>query len=157
MSPSQPRIGVRCKTPAYFRLPSPLFTQKECVIEEQKKEKRWIGIDCGKRTFEVKVIDGADKVTGFNGRTDPTGTDRLIVRLRKSDTVGIEAGYPAFVIARQILEQTGCEVVVLNKETYAFMDKQTVSIKLKRYGISSPQREVNGKSPVLVAGGINLV
>ena len=157
MNPSQPRIGVRCKTPVYFRLPSPFFTRMEGVIEEQKKKKRWIGIDCGKRTFEVKVIDGADKVTGSNGRTDPTCTDRLIARLRKSDTVGIEAGYPAFVIARQILEQTGCEVVILNKKSYAFMDKQAVSIKLKRYGISSPQREVNGESPVLVAGGINLV
>ena len=40
-------------------------------MEERKKENRWIGIDGGMRTFEVKVIDGANKVTGFNGRTRP--------------------------------------------------------------------------------------
>ncbi len=96
----------------------------------------------------MKVIDGADKVTGVNGRTDPTGTDRLIARLRKSDTVGIEAGYPAFVIARQILEQTGCEVVILNPVKLAVIhaslkktDKED-ALKLARLVKRFPREEL---------------
>ncbi len=59
MSPSRPLIGVRCKPPVYFRLPSPLLTQKEGVMEERKKEKSTI-----RRTqdwmnhYPRKILDG---------------------------------------------------------------------------------------------------
>ncbi len=64
-------------------------------------------------------------------------------------------GKAIVAVARRMIELM--YVLVKNKESYAFMDRQAVSMKLKRYGISSPKREVNGKRPVLIAGGINLV
>jgi transposase len=71
------------------------------------------GIDVGKKTMEVRIIDNG-KIKNWNGKTDEKGRKALTKILRKTDRIGIEAGMPAFLIAKQIIKEVGCEVVVLN-------------------------------------------
>lgn len=80
-------------------------------MEEQKK--RFIGIDVGKSTMEVRIKD-SDKIIAWNGKTDKTGRKKLLSLLLPTDRIGIEAGALAFLIAKEIIREIGCDVVVLN-------------------------------------------
>jgi len=75
--------------------------------------RRHIGIDVGKRTMEVRIIDKG-KVINWNGKTDERGREALLGILRETDRIGIEAGMPAFLIAKQIIREVKSDVVVLN-------------------------------------------
>jgi transposase len=77
-------------------------------------ERRYVGIDLGKRTYTMAVIGKKGKVSHSNGRTDSRGRAALYGKLEKSDKVAVEAGNLAFMIAKEIMERVGCEVVVLN-------------------------------------------
>ncbi|MFP3040988.1 IS110 family transposase [Treponema primitia] len=102
------------------------------------KERRYVGIDVGKRTYAMAVIGKAGAVTHSNGKTSDAGRAALWKKLQKTDKVAIEAGNMAFIMAKEILAQVGCEVVVLNASRLALIygsmkktDKED-SLKLAR-------------------------
>jgi transposase len=80
----------------------------------KSEKRRYVGIDLGKRTYTMAVIGKSGKASHSNGRTDGEGRAALYRKLEKSDKVALEAGNLAFMMAKEIMEQAGCEVVVLN-------------------------------------------
>ena len=79
----------------------------------EDKKQRYVGIDVGKRTMEVRIKDG-NQFYCWNGKTDAIGRKRLLNLLLPTDRIGIEAGNLAFIIAKQIITEVGSEVLVLN-------------------------------------------
>ena len=82
--------------------------------EVQKSETRFVGIDLGKKTYQMAVVGPDGKVTMSNGRTFYAGRQGLYKRLRPGDKVALEACSMAFTIAKEIEETVGCKVYVLN-------------------------------------------
>lgn len=78
------------------------------------EQKRFVGIDLGKRTYEMKIIDINGKVTGTNGQTNPSGRKLLYRKLLATDRVAIEVCSLGMVMAKEIQKEVGCEVVLLN-------------------------------------------
>jgi len=84
-------------------------------MEERNKENpRYVGIDLGKRTYEVAIVGKGGKVVMSNGKTFDAGRQSLYKKLRRSDIVGLEAGNMAFIMAKEIQAAVGCKVHVLN-------------------------------------------
>jgi transposase len=81
--------------------------------ERKKTVTRYIGIDLGKRTYEVAIVEkGGVKIS--NGKTCVAGRQLLYKKLRPSDKVALEAGNLAFIIAKELEASVGCQVYVLN-------------------------------------------
>ena len=78
------------------------------------EQKRFVGIDLGKRTYEMKIIGNNGKVTGTNGQTNPSGRKLLYRKLLATDRVAIEVCSLGMVMAKEIQKEVGCEVVLLN-------------------------------------------
>lgn len=78
------------------------------------EQKRFVGIDLGKRTYEMKIIGINGKVTGTNGQTTPSGRKLLYRKLLATDRVAIEVCSLGMVMAKEIQKEVGCEVVLLN-------------------------------------------
>ena len=78
------------------------------------EQKRFVGIDLGKRTYEMKIIGINGKVTGTNGQTTPNGRKLLYRKLLATDRVAIEVCSLGMVMAKEIQKEVGCEVVLLN-------------------------------------------
>lgn len=78
------------------------------------EQKRFVGIDLGKRTYEMKIIGINGKVTGTNGQTNPSGRKLLYRKLLVTDRVAIEVCSLGMVMAKEIQKEVGCEVVLLN-------------------------------------------
>jgi len=92
------------------------------------EDKRYVGIDVGKSTMEVRIFiekDSTLKVMKWNGKTDAEGRARLMKQLKPNDTIGIEAGEPAFTIAREIQETVGARVLALNPGRLAIIYRST--------------------------------
>lgn len=85
------------------------------------ERKRFIGIDLGKRTYEIKIIESDGKVSGTNGLTNPVGRKTLYRKLRCTDRVAIEVCSLAMVMAKEIQSEVGCEVVLLNPSQIALI------------------------------------
>jgi transposase len=80
---------------------------------KKKPVTRYVGIDLGKRTYEVAIVEkGAVKKS--NGRTCVSGRQSLYKKLRPTDKVAFEAGNLAFIIAKELEAVVGCLVYVLN-------------------------------------------
>ena len=84
--------------------------------EENEKQAvtRYIGIDLGKRTYQVAFVGKGGKVTMSNGKTYPDGRQALYKKLRPTDKVAVEAGTMGFIMAKEIQAAVGCKVYVLN-------------------------------------------
>ncbi|MDR2740499.1 MAG: IS110 family transposase [Treponema sp.] len=80
----------------------------------KSEKRRYVGIDLGKRTYTMAVIGKTGKVNHSNGRTDSEGRAALYGKLEKGDKVALEAGNLAFMMAKEIIERVGCDVVILN-------------------------------------------
>lgn len=78
------------------------------------EQKRFVGIDLGKRTYEMKIIGINGKVTGTNGQTTPSGRKLLYRKLLATDRVAIEVCSLGMVMSKEIQKEVGCEVVLLN-------------------------------------------
>ena len=78
------------------------------------EQKRFVGIDLGKRTYEMKIIGINGKVTGTNGQTTPSVRKLLYRKLLATDRVAIEVCSLGMVMAKEIQKEVGCEVVLLN-------------------------------------------
>ena len=88
---------------------------------KEVNEGRKVGIDLGKKTYEIKFIQNNGKVTGTNGKTDKAGRKKLYAMLKPSDRVAIEVCSLAMVMAKEIKEKVGCEVVLLNPSQIALI------------------------------------
>ena len=80
---------------------------------EKQAEPRYVGIDLGKRTYEVAIV-GKSGVQKSNGKTCTAGRQALYKKLRPEDKVALEAGNLAFNIAKELEAAAGCKVYVLN-------------------------------------------
>ena len=69
------------------------------------EQKRFVGIDLGKRTYEIKFINEKGNVTGTNGVTSPTGRKALYKKLRSTDRVAIEVCSLAMVMAKEMKKE----------------------------------------------------
>jgi len=81
--------------------------------EGKKDATRYIGIDLGKRTYEVAIV-GEGRVKISNGKTCVAGRQGLYKKLRAGDKVALEAGSLAFIMAKELAAAVGCRVYVLN-------------------------------------------
>ena len=89
---------------------------------------RYVGIDLGKRTWEMAIITRTGKFTTnaqgdqepeektvlFNGVTTAEGRLKLYEKLGAGDKVALEAGNMAFIMAKEMEKVVGCQVRVLN-------------------------------------------
>ena len=75
---------------------------------------RFVGIDLGKRTYDMCLVEPKGKITRTNGKTDFTGIDKLCEKLGADDLVAIEACNLAMRIERRIRQTVGCKVYILN-------------------------------------------
>lgn len=81
----------------------------------EMKNARQVGIDLAKKTMEVRIIDNTNAVVKkWNGKTDLAGRTRLYKQLKAGDLVALEACSLAFFMAREIIDQTEAEPIVLN-------------------------------------------
>ena len=86
----------------------------------KKESTRFVGIDLGKRTYEVAIVEkGAVKKS--NGKTYVSGRQALYKKLLSTDKVALEAGNMAFIIAKEIEAAVGCQVYVLNPSHLALI------------------------------------
>lgn len=85
------------------------------------EQRRCVGIDLGKRTYEIKFIATDGKVTGTNGPTNPAGRKALYKKLMATDRIAIEVCSLAMVMAKEIEKEVGCEVVLLNPSQIALI------------------------------------
>jgi transposase len=90
-------------------------------MKEKKTVTRFVGIDLGKRTYEVAIVGKGGKVTMSNGKTYVSGRQNLYKKLRSGDKVALEAGNMAFIMAKEIEAAVGCRVYVLNPSQLAII------------------------------------
>jgi len=88
-------------------------------MEERKR--RYVGIDLGKREYTMAIIGKNKKMSVHQGKTNIHGRQALYKKLEADDKVALEAGNLAFIMAREIMEQNGCEVRVLNSAKLPFI------------------------------------
>ena len=115
-------------------------------MEERKtQETRHVGIDLGKRTYEVAIVGSRGKVTLSNGKTTATGRQALYKKLSPQDKVALEAGNLAFIMAKELGRFVGCRVYVLNPShlplIYGSMKKTDKEDSLKLAHILEDTRE----------------
>jgi len=84
-------------------------------------KRRYVGIDLGKRTYEMAIVGLTGKVTMSNGKTTAEGRQRLYQKLSAQDKVAMEAGNLAFIMAKEIQTAVGCEVRILNPSHLALI------------------------------------
>jgi transposase len=78
-------------------------------------QKRFIGIDMSKRSFEVAVVNNADpQIRRKKYKATHEDRQEFISSLKKDDVVALETGNSSFVLAKLIQKQVGCTVYVLN-------------------------------------------
>jgi hypothetical protein len=82
---------------------------------------RFVGIDLGKREYTMAIIGKSGKMSIHNGKTHAQGRQALYKKLERTDKVALEAGKLAFNITREIIEQIGSEVRVLNSAKLPFI------------------------------------
>jgi transposase len=110
-----------------------------------KDKKRYVGLDLGKRTHEDAFVDEDGKVVFSNGVNTAEGRQSLYRKLVRSDTVVIEAGNLAFIMAKEIEKVVGSKVLVLNPGNLAVIyrsmkktDKED-SLKLAHLALYMPE------------------
>jgi len=80
----------------------------------KEKKTRFIGIDLGKRTYEMAITGKGIKVAMSNGTTSVEGRLKLYKKLQPTDKIALEAGTLAFIMAKELEAAVGCKVYVLN-------------------------------------------
>ena len=107
-----------------------------------------VGLDLGKRTYEMCLISKDNKISRTGGNTDFAGLDKLCMKLKINDVVAMEACNLAFRIERTLREKVGCRVIILNPGRLAIIfmstrktDKED-SLKLAKYIKSHDEDEM---------------
>lgn len=113
----------------------------------QNYNQNYVGIDLSKQTFEaVRLIDLEKEWK--SGKTSAAGLVALVRWLKKNDIVILEAGNQSFRIAKYLLSEVGCEVLVLNPGSifaiYASLKKTDKEdcLKLARLAQRNPVSEL---------------
>lgn len=89
-------------------------------------ERRFVGIDLAKRSYVAHFAQrGTDRGRIFLGKTDPKGLARLYNLLAPVDKVALESCALGCWLARSIIENVGCEVLVLNAGDLAIIYRST--------------------------------
>jgi transposase len=88
-------------------------------MEEAKRG--FVGIDLGKRLYEVAIVGKRGGVKLSHGKTTVEGRQALYRKLEAEDKVALEAGTLAFSMAKEIEAAVGCEVQVLNPSNLALI------------------------------------
>lgn len=73
-------------------------------------ETRFVGIDLGKTSYVLRIIDENGKITGWSGKTTPQGRKELYARLHPTDTIAVEAGNMAFIMTEEFEQLTGNKI-----------------------------------------------
>jgi hypothetical protein len=63
----------------------------------KEEQRRYVGLDIGKRTYAMAVIGKNGKVSHSNGRTNSEGRVALYGQLSADDKVALEAGNLALI------------------------------------------------------------
>jgi len=92
-------------------------------MKERKTETRYVGIDLGKRTYQMAIVDAKGKVKMKGGKTYVAARQSMYKKLKPSDKVALEAGAMAFMMAKEIEAAVGCKVYVLNPGQIAIIYK----------------------------------
>jgi len=87
----------------------------------KETKRRFVGIDLGKREYTMAIIGKNGKMNIHQGKTSIQGRTALYKKLEAEDKVALEAGNLAFIMAREIMEQIGSEVRVLNSAKLPFI------------------------------------
>jgi hypothetical protein len=88
----------------------------------KSEERRYVGMDLGKRTYEAAFFEGK-KVVMSNGRMEERGRRGLYKKLRWSDWVALEGGGLAFIMAKEMEKAVGCRVFALTPGDLAIINK----------------------------------
>ena len=91
---------------------------------EQRKS-RFVGIDLAKKSMEVCILCDGKPAIRSSYKTDASGRTRLCASLYTTGTVAMEACALAFVLSRQIKQDVGCRVIVLNPGKLAMIWQST--------------------------------
>jgi transposase len=87
----------------------------------EEAQRRYVGIDLGKREYTMAIIGVKGKMIIHTGKTSIQGRQALYRLLEPMDKVALEAGNLAFIMAREIMERAGSEVRVLNSAKLPFI------------------------------------
>jgi transposase len=87
----------------------------------KEEQRRFVGIDLGKREYTMAIIETNGKMQHHHGKTSAQGRQALLRLLKQADKVALEAGNLAFIMAYEIQERVGCEVRVLNAAKLPFI------------------------------------
>jgi hypothetical protein len=66
----------------------------------EEAERRYVGIDLGKREYTMAIISKKRKMIMHQGKTSIQGRQALYKLLEPTDKVALEAGNLAFIMAR---------------------------------------------------------
>lgn len=91
---------------------------------EQRKS-RFIGIDLAKKSMEVCILCDGKPAIRSSYKTDTSGRTRFCANLQATDTVAMEACALAFVLSRQVEQDVGCWIIVLNPGKLAMIWQST--------------------------------
>ena len=81
---------------------------------EVSKRVRYVGIDMGKSSYVLRLINENGKPSGWTGSTDEKGRKELYRRLHATDKIAIEACSLAFTMNKEFKALTGTEFYILN-------------------------------------------
>jgi hypothetical protein len=87
----------------------------------KEEKRRYVGVDLGKREYTMAIISAKGKMSIHKGKTSIQGRAALYKLLEKSDKIALEAGNMAFTMAREIMQQAGSEVRVLDSAKLPFI------------------------------------
>jgi transposase len=82
----------------------------------EEAQRRYVGIDVGKREYLMAIIGKNGKINIHTGTTSIQGRAALYRQLEPGDRIGLEAGNLAFIMAREIQERVGSTVLVMHTE-----------------------------------------
>jgi len=83
-------------------------------VKEEKPKARYVGIDLGKRAYQMAAVGKGGKAAMSNGTTYTAGRQGLYKKLCPEDIVALEACSLAFIMAKEMEAAVGCKVHVLN-------------------------------------------
>ncbi len=84
-------------------------------ILNMAEQKRFIGVDLSKRSFEVAMVnDNTSQITRKKYKATTEGRQEFVASLREDDVVAMETGNSSFVLAKLIQKYVHCKVYVLN-------------------------------------------
>ena len=86
---------------------------------------RYVGLDLGKRTYEMCAIESKGKISRTGGKADKEGLSKLCEKLGADDAVAMESCSLAQRLERQIRKDVGCKVYILNPKRLAIIYAST--------------------------------